>query len=193
MRPIPCFVCGKSKSEILAAFDAFLCASINRAACSVSTLLPLARPYMDYSERELVSAAAYLWGTFLGEEGGSTTEGALSSGVSPFLSLSQQELLAMQLILLCRFGLDSAECDATTLLNGGRCFCVSYKELLAIRVYLIGVFVNNFVVVNMDPTVLRQHVSQYIPDFVSITTLEAVQVYALCQLYNVAVENNQPT
>lgn len=191
-----CIVCAGSKHEILAAFDAFLCTSLNRPDCSVGTLLTEAKSYMDYSERDLVAASTYVWAVYLQgvAPGIDTSYAAMGSSVTPFTTRSEVEILAMQLWLLCQMNWGAIPgCDATTLLNTGRCFCVSIKELLAIRLYLIGVFANNFVTVNMDANILRQHVSQSIPGFASISALEAASTWLMCQLYDAAIENNQPT
>lgn len=188
---LPCLICGKSHQQLLAAFDAFLCASLRQSDCSASALLPHGRAYASFSERELAGATAYLWGVFLAEElGAAPTDEELALGVSPFLSRSEIEILAMQLWLLCAMTLGPA-CDPTSLINGGRCYCVSLKDLLAIRVYLLGIFVNNFVVVNMTPAVLRQHVRENVGRF-SISTLEAATAWSMCELFNAAL-NNQPT
>lgn len=188
---IPCLICARSRQELLAAFDAFLCQSLNRPDCSVSALLPNAAPYMNFSERELVSTAAYLWLAFIAQSlpGTDTSEQAMGQAVSPFLSASNTELLAIELWLLCQMTL--GECNADDLINGGRCYCVSIKELLAIRVYLLGLFVNNFAIVDMTPATLLAHVSSYLGSF-SLSAMEATITWGMCHIYDVVVESQQP-
>lgn len=188
---IQCLICGRSKLELLQAFDSFLCEALLLDNCTVSSLLPLARPYMDWSPRELVGASTYLWGVFLSEESPGTdiSEQALGPIVSPFLNRSEIEILAMQLWLLCQYG--DATCDANSLFDRGRCYCVSIKDLLAIRVYLLGQFVGNFVLIDMTPAALLAKVIENVGRY-TITSLEAVTAWTICELYNVAVQNQQP-
>lgn len=188
---IPCLICARSKAELLAAFDAFLCQVLHQEDCSVSALLPHARPYLDFSERELVGATAYLWLSFLGQEfpETDTSEQAMGAAVSPFMAVSTVELLAIELWILCQ--MTSGECDADGLINGGRCYCVSIKELLAIRLYLLGVFVNTFVAVNMTPATLLAHVTDNLGAF-STSTLEATIAWSMCHLYEVVLEHQEP-
>lgn len=190
-----CMVCGGSKKEILAAFDAFLCASNNREACSASTLLPLIRPFMGLGERELIAATTYIWMLFLEAEDPEidTSQAGMSQAIGPFLMRSQTELLAMQLSLLCGFGFTPLPlCSATELFNMGRCFCVSWKELLAMRLYLVSQFVGFFVQLNMDPAYIQKVIAENV-GFVSANSMEAATVWLMCQLYDVAIQNQMPT
>lgn len=189
---IQCLICGRSRQELLAAMDAFLCEALLRNDCTVSSLLPYGAPYMSLSERELVAAYAYLWFVFLQTESPETitNEQSINIAVSPFNGRSNIEILAMQLWLLCQYG--DATCDADTLINRGRCYCVGLKDLLAIRVWLMGQFVGNFVEVDMSPDALKAHAIALLGPY-SIGLLEAAVAWAICQLYNVAVENQQPT
>lgn len=188
---IPCLICARSKQELLSAFDAFLCQALNRPDCSVSALLPNAAPYMNFSKRELVGSATYIWLAFLAQEfpETDTSEQAMAQVVSPFLTVSDTELLAIELWLLCQMTL--GDCNADDLINEGRCYCVSIKELLAIRIYLLGVFVNNFVLVNMTPATLLEHVTSNLGAF-SASTLEATIAWSMCHLYDVVVDSQQP-
>lgn len=188
---IPCLICARSKQELLAAFDAFLCRMLNQSDCSVSALLPHAAPYLYFSERELVGAATYIWLAFLAQEfpETDTTEQAMAQVVSPFLAVSNTELIAIELWLICQMTL--GDCNADDLINEGRCYCVSIKELLAIRIYLLGVFVNNFVLVNMTPATLLEHVTSNLGSF-SASTLEATIAWSMCHLYEVVLQNQNP-
>lgn len=187
---VSCLVCAGSKQELLASFDGLLCQSLRLESCSPSTLLSLSKPYMQLSESELAGAATYLWLVFLQtEDPESDIEyQAIAKDSSLFMSRPTVELLAMQLWLLCRMEFPIPGCNASDLLSYGHCLCVSYRELLAIRVYLLIQFIGNFAQFEVDPNILRQYVQENAPG-VSTSTFEAVIAWLMCQLYNLAVEN----
>lgn len=146
------------------------------------------------SERELAATATYLWLSFLQDQGGEeeTTFASVAGGAELFANRPQTELLAIQLWIMCQLSMDADLCDAHLLLNYGRCFCVSYKELLAIRVYLLGQFIGNFVQVDLDPDTLHHFIEEFASN-ISMSMFEATTTWLMCQLYDVALQNQQPT
>lgn len=185
---IGCLLCGTSKQQLLASFDAFLCAALLQSDCTLSALLPLGAPYLVFSPRELSAASTYLWLAFLTEEappGTPLEESDITKAASPFLGRSELEILAMQLYLLCK--MTQFNCTAADLLNLGRCYCASLKELLAIRFYLLSLFVGNFARVETDPTAVQALIAANAPS-TSVSELEAGTVWMMCQLYDIAIE-----